>query len=49
LAQPNPTPEEYGLNRNDEGLVVLPKSLVPVSTNEGNNTPLPSFGFVLFF
>ena len=49
LAQPNPTPEEYGLNRSEDGTVILPRSLVPVSTNEGNNTPLPSFGFVLFF
>ena len=49
LAQPNPTPEEYGLNRNSDGTVIVPRSLVPVSTSEGNNTPLPSFGFVLFF
>ena len=49
LAQPNPTPEEYGLNRDVNGGIVLPRSLVPVSTNEGNNTPLPSFGFVLYF
>jgi hypothetical protein len=49
LAQPNPTPEEYGLNRAEDGSIILPRSLVPVTTNEGNNTPLPSFGFVLFF
>ena len=49
LAQPNPTPQEFGLNRNDEGIIIEPRSLVPVSTTEGNSSPLPSFGFVLFF
>jgi hypothetical protein len=49
LAQPNPTPEEYGLNRDLNGGIILPRSLVTVSTNGGNNTPLPSFGFVLYF
>ena len=49
LAQPNPTPEEYGLNRSEDGTVITPKSLVIVATNEGNSAPLPTFGFVLFF
>ncbi|MDG1023992.1 MAG: TonB-dependent receptor [Flavobacteriaceae bacterium] len=49
LGQPNPTPEEYGLNRNASGEVILPRSLVSVSTDEGNSSPLPSFGFVLYF
>ena len=49
LAQPNPTPEEYGLNRLDDSSIALPRTLVPVSTDDGNSTPLPSFGFVLFF
>ncbi len=49
LAQPNPTPEEFGLNRNEEGNIIEPRSLVPVSTTDGNSSPLPSFGFVLFF
>lgn len=49
LAQPNPTPEEYGLNRDVEGNLISPRSLVLVNTSEGNNTPLPSFGFVLYF
>ena len=49
LGQPNPTPEEYGLNRNVSGEVILPRSLVSVSTDEGNSSPLPSFGFVLYF
>ncbi len=49
LAQPNPSPPEYGLNRGENGALVLPKSLVQLSTTEGNSTPLPSFGFVLYF
>ena len=49
LAQPNPTPEEFGLNRNEEGNIIEPRSLVSVSTTQGNSSPLPSFGFVLFF
>ena len=49
LGQPNPVPEEYGLNRDLSGQIILPKSLVPVSTNGGNSSPLPSFGFVLYF
>ncbi len=49
LAQPNPNPQEYGLNRSPDGTVIQPRSLIPVSTTEGNSSPLPSFGFVLFF
>ena len=49
LAQPNPNPQEYGLNRSADGAVIQPRSLIPVSTTEGNSSPLPSFGFVLFF
>jgi len=49
MAQPNPAPQEYGLNRADDGEISLPRSLVPVSTGDGNSSPLPSFGFVLFF
>ena len=49
LAQPNPTPPEYGLNRNLDGTIIIPKNLVPVSNQEGNSSPLPTFGFVLFF
>ena len=49
LGQSNPTPEEYGLNRNASGEVILPRSLVSVSTDKGNSSPLPSFGFVLYF
>ena len=49
IAQPNPAPQEYGLNRSDDGEISIPRSLVPVSTGDGNSSPLPSFGFVLFF
>ena len=49
LAQSNPTPEEYGLNRLEDGTVTLPRSLVPVSSGGENSSTLPSFGFVLFF
>ena len=49
LAQSNPTPEEYGLNRLEDGTVTLPRSLIPVSSGGENSSPLPSFGFVLFF
>ena len=49
LAQPNPNPEEYGLNRDLEGNLISPRSLVKVNTTEGNNTPIPTIGFVLYF
>jgi hypothetical protein len=49
LAQSNPSPLEYGLNRAEDGTLVSPRSLISVSTSEGNNTPLPTLGFVLYF
>ena len=49
LAQSVPRPEEYGLNRNDEGVLILPRSLVEVDTGENDNIPIPSFGFVVDF
>ena len=49
LAQPNPTPPEYGLNRTAEGEIISPKSLIEVSLNDGNSSPLPTFGLVLYF
>lgn len=49
LAQPNPTPPEYGLNRAEDGSLVSPRSLISVSTSGGNSTPLPTLGFVLYF
>ena len=49
LAQAIPIPEEYGLNRNENGMLMDPLSLVPINVNERNNIPIPTFGFVLYF
>jgi outer membrane receptor for ferrienterochelin and colicin len=49
LAQAVPRPDEYGLNRTEEGNLILPESLVKVNTEENNNIPIPSFGFVIDF
>lgn len=49
LAQPNPTPPEYGLSRNPDGSLITPTSLVELNLNDNNNTPLPTFGLVLYF
>ena len=49
LAQPNPTPPEYGLSRNPDGSLIMPTSLVELNLNDNNNTPLPTFGLVLYF
>ena len=47
LAQSIPLPEEYGLNRTEDGNLILPLNLVEVNTGENNNIPIPSFGFVV--
>lgn len=49
LAQVNPIPDNYGLNRDEQGAIIQPQSLVVIDTNDRNNTPLPSLGFVLYF
>ena len=49
LAQTNPIPDDYGLNRDGEGNVIQPQSLVVIDRDGQNNTPIPSFGFVLYF
>ena len=49
LANANPRPDEYGLNRDEKGELVSPKSLVRVNTDGGNAIPIPSFGFVVDF
>ena len=49
LAQAIPLPEEYGLARDENGQLLVPKSLSVIDTNENNNIPIPSFGFVLYF
>lgn len=49
LAQSVPRPDEYGLNRTDDGDLILPQTLVQVNTGENDNIPIPSFGFVIDF
>ena len=49
LAQPTPTPEEYGLARDTAGQLLLPRSLVLISNEDQNNIPIPTFGFVIDF
>lgn len=48
LAKPLPSEPEYGLNRDDQGNIVEPKSLVLVNTNE-TGTIIPSLGLVVNF
>jgi len=47
LAQTLPTQPEYGFNRNDNGDVILPQSLVQIQ--DENSTPIPSIGIVIDF
>ena len=49
LAQPTPTPEEYGLARNATGQLLSPRALVLISNEDQNNIPIPTFGFVVDF
>jgi hypothetical protein len=49
LAQSIPRPEEFGLNRAENGELISPNSLVRVDTNENNNIPIPTFGLVFDF
>ena len=49
LAQSIPRPEEFGLNRNENGELISPNSLVRVDTDENNNIPIPTFGLVFDF
>ena len=48
LAQINPQPEEFGLERNTDGSLVSPKNLVLIQS-ERSRSPIPSFGFVFDF
>ena len=48
LAQAIPQPEEYGLQRDANGVEIQPRNLVLIDTNR-SETPLPSFGFVFDF
>ena len=49
LAQSVPRPDEFGLDRTEDGNLILPRNLVKVNTEENNNIPIPSFGFVIDF
>ena len=48
LAAPIPSEPEYGLNRDSQGNIVEPRSLVVVNANE-TATVIPSLGLVLNF
>ena len=47
LSQEISVPPEYGLDRDSEGNVITPISLVKLNTNRF--TPIPTFGFSLDF
>lgn len=47
LGQNNPQPPEYGLNRDETGAVLNPRSLVAIMQDNGQ--PIPSIGLVLDF
>jgi len=49
LVQSIPFPEEYGLNRDRNGLIIEPLSLVELSREDRSNTPIPAIGFVIYF
>ena len=49
LVQSIPFPKEYGLNRDQSGLLIQPLSLVELSREDRSNTPIPSIGFVVDF
>ena len=48
LAQINPQPEEFGLERNIDGSIVFPENLIPIQS-ERSRSPIPSFGLVFDF
>ncbi len=48
LAQSQPSPPQFGLERDDTGQVINPRNLIEVSTNE-TGTVLPSLGLVVNF
>lgn len=47
LAQNNPQPPEYGLNREENGTIIEPRSLIALMQDNGR--PIPSIGIVLDF
>lgn len=48
LAQNNPQPPEFGLNRDETGAIVQPRSLAQIM-EEDNGSPIPSIGLVVDF
>ena len=48
LAQINPQPKEFGLQRNIDGSLVFPENLIPIQS-ERSRSPIPSFGLVFDF
>jgi hypothetical protein len=49
LAQRVPRPDSYGLDATEDGTLVMPLNLVTVNTEENNDIPIPTFGFVIDF
>jgi outer membrane cobalamin receptor len=47
LAQNNPQPPEYGLNREESGAIIEPRSLIAIMQDNGR--PIPSIGIVIDF
>ncbi len=47
LAQNIPQPPEYGLNRDETGAEIQPRSLVEIT--QGTGRPIPSIGLVVDF
>jgi outer membrane receptor for ferrienterochelin and colicin len=49
LAQATPAPDDFGLARDAEGALLLPRQLVRIANDDQNNVPIPSFGIVVDF
>lgn len=51
LAQENPSPDSYGLARDDSGNIITPQKLENLEANntQENNQPLPTLGFIFDF
>lgn len=47
LRQNNPSPPEYGLNRDASGMITQPRSLVTIAQGEGS--VIPGIGIVIDF
>ena len=49
LVQTIPTPDRIGYDRDENGALQSPLTLVPIDSSEDGGTPIPSIGFVLYF